>query len=81
MTQAELGMGNFSQSLVTSAATTVKGCVGIKIVGRHNLKTPRLVALAECLRACLKTVTSAILADVESGFQPGGKEVASAKTM
>jgi hypothetical protein len=24
------------------------------------------------LRACLKTVASAILADVESGFQPGG---------
>ncbi len=31
------------------------------------------------LRACLKTVVSAILADVEPGFQPGGNSVESMK--
>jgi hypothetical protein len=27
------------------------------------------------IKACLKTVASAILADLESGFQPDGKDV------
>ena len=32
------------------------------------------------LSVCLKTVASAILADVELGFQPGGDNVARAKS-
>lgn len=31
------------------------------------------------LKACLKTVVSAILADVAPGFQPGGKSSAKVK--
>src|SRR5678816_652549 len=40
--------------------------------------SPRLLA-GQGLSACLKTVASAILADVEPGFQPGEKNVAIAE--
>ena len=37
---------------------------------------PGCFRIITSLRACLKTVASAILADVEPGFQPGEKSLA-----
>jgi hypothetical protein len=39
----------------------------------YNRKTGKTLQAERKLNAWLKTVASAILADVESGFQPGGK--------
>ena len=47
---------------------------------KHSTVPKRIVIfIRSCLRACLKTVASAILADVELGFQPGGKDFETTK--